>query len=86
MSAWPGRELRALLIERRKRQGVGATYAPTPSFFDFKGALLRTQTRENAKVGSGGSHAKYAAYVRDKSMLDLDGVPRDNLNLKAGER
>ena len=34
----------------------------------------------------GYAYARYAAYVRDKRELELAGVPRDNLNLKARER
>ncbi len=49
--------------------------------------LVTTRKRlDGILVGSGGSHAKYAAYVRDKTVLDLEGMSRDNLDLKARER
>ena len=49
--------------------------------------LVTTRKRlDGILVGGGSSHAKYAAYVRDKTALDLEGVPRDNLDLKARDR
>ena len=54
----------------------------------FKCLLVTTRKRRDGILldSEGYSHARYAAYVRDKSALDLAGVSRDNLDLKGRER
>ena len=54
----------------------------------FRCLLVTTRRRQDGILvdSEGYAYARYAAYVRDKRELDLAGVPRDNLNLKARER
>ena len=54
----------------------------------FKCLLVTTRKRRDGILvdSEGYFHARYAAYVRDKSALDLAGVSRDNLDLKGRER
>lgn len=54
----------------------------------FRCLLVSTRKRQDGILvdSEGYAYARYAAYVRDKRELDLAGVPRDNLNLKARER
>lgn len=50
--------------------------------------LVTTRRRQDGILvdSEGYAYARYAAYVKDKRELDLAGVPRDNLDLKARER
>lgn len=64
-----------------------------PTGYDRQAGCLRcllvtTRKRlDGILVGSDDcAHAEYAAYVRDKTALDLEGMSRDNLDLKARER
>ena len=54
----------------------------------FRCLLVTARRRQDGILvdSEGYAYARYAAYVRDKRELDLAGVPRDNLNLKARER
>ena len=54
----------------------------------FRCLLVTARRRQDGILvdSEGYTYARYAAYVRDKRELDLAGVPRDNLNLKARER
>ena len=51
----------------------------------FRCLLVTTRRRQDGILvdSEGYTYARYAAYVRDKRELDLAGVPRDNLDLKA---
>ena len=57
-------------------------------FGRFRCLLVTARRRQDGILvdSEGYTYARYAAYVRDKRELDLAGVPRDNLNLKARER
>lgn len=49
--------------------------------------ITSRQRRDGILVNSEGYKcARYAAYVKDKAVLDLQGVVRDNLDVKAAER
>ena len=51
----------------------------------FRCLLVTTRRRQDGILvdSEGYAYTRYAAYVRDKRELDLAGVPRDNLDLKA---
>lgn len=54
----------------------------------FKCLLVTTRKRRDGILvdSEGCTCARYAAYVKDKRELDLAGILRDNLDLKARER
>lgn len=54
----------------------------------FRCLLVTSRKRRDGILvdSEGYRYARYAAYVRDKAALDLQGVVRDNLDLKVRER
>lgn len=54
----------------------------------FQCLLVTTRSRKDGVLvnSEGYPYARYAAYARDKTTLDLEGVPRDNLDRKTRER
>lgn len=54
----------------------------------FRCLLVTSRKRRDGVLvdSEGYGYARYAAYVRDKRSLDLQGVVRDNLDLKVRER
>lgn len=54
----------------------------------FRCLLVTSRKRRDGILvdSEGYGYARYAAYVRDKRALDLQGVVRDNLDLKERER
>ena len=54
----------------------------------FRCLLVTTRRRRDGILvdSEGYTYARYAAYVKDKRELELAGIPRDDLDLKARER
>lgn len=54
----------------------------------FRCLLVTSRKRQDGILvdSEGYGYARYAAYVRDKRNLELQGVVRDNLDLKERER
>lgn len=54
----------------------------------FRCLLVTSRKRQDGILvdSEGYDYARYAAYVRDKRSLDLQGIVRDNLDLKLRER
>lgn len=54
----------------------------------FQCLLVTTRRRKDGVLvnSEGYPYARYAAYARDKTALDLERVARDNLDLKTRER
>lgn len=54
----------------------------------FRCLLVTSRKRQDGILvdSEGYGYARYAAYVRDRKSLDLQGVVRDNLDLKERER
>lgn len=54
----------------------------------FRCLLVTSRKRQDGILvdSEGYDYARYAAYVQDKRSLDLQGIVRDNLDLKLQER